>query len=231
MADGRWVRQAFTSQFAEFEDPGSSARDLGSDFTQKMFDHVVLIPDLSSEQISTYLDDVVGAQKNNATGRPEVSSDRRTLPTVADNADPQEGRARSDAAQPAHESERMQIDRVRQDATPVATEVRSYHLLHSYADLMPANPRMIKRVSNALGMLQAIRMHVQHTEDDDAMARAAILFVRFPSLAARLRFDDLINSNDSCWHLPGVRSVLGACSLESLARCLGRAVPPGANES
>lgn len=96
---------------------------------------------------------------------------------------------------------------------------------------MPANPRKIKRIANALGMLQAVRFHVGHTEDDDAMARAAILLVRFPVLAARLRLDDRVNGKDPCWDLPGVRDVLDGCSLESLARCLGRANPLSADES
>jgi hypothetical protein len=108
--------------------------------------------------------------------------------------------------------------------------VRSEHLLHTYAGLMPTNPRMIKHIANALGMLRAIRTHVRHTEDDDALARVAILLIRFPLLAARLRFDDLSHGTDPCWQLPGVRNVLGECSLESLARCLGRADPPSANE-
>ena len=38
LADGRWIRQAFTSRFAEFQNPGSATRDLGSDFAQKVFD-------------------------------------------------------------------------------------------------------------------------------------------------------------------------------------------------
>jgi hypothetical protein len=80
-------------------------------------------------------------------------------------------------------------------------------------------------------MLLAVRTHVRHTEDDDAMARAAILLVRFPVLAARLRLDELPYGTDPCWYLPGVRDVLGGCSFKSLARCLGRADPPNADES
>jgi hypothetical protein len=119
---------------------------------------------------------------------------------------------------------------VRQEATVAATEVRSDHLLHTYVGLMPANPRMIKRIADALGMLRAIEAHVRHTEDDDAMARAAILLVRFPTLAARLRFDDLSTGTDPCWRLPCGGGVLGGWRLESLARCLGRADPPRAEE-
>jgi hypothetical protein len=158
LADGRWVRQAFTSQFADFENLGSSTRDLGSDFTQKVFDHVVLVPDLFAEQVSAYLDDVVGAPTDGLG----VSPDRNTVRTVNDNAGPQENQALPDATMPVDDQESMQIDRVRQEATAAATDVRGNHLLHTYAGLMPANPRMIKRVSNALGIWRErhIRDHV-----------------------------------------------------------------------
>jgi hypothetical protein len=73
--------------------------------------------------------------------------------------------------------------------------------------------------------------HVRHTEDDDAMARAAILLVRFPVLAARLRLDELLYDTDPCWQFLGVRDLLGGCSLESLARCLGRADLPSVDEA
>lgn len=224
LADGRWVRQAFTSQFAEFENPGSATRDLGSDFTQKVFDHVVLVPDLFAEQVSAYLDDVVRAPTDRLGGSPDRS-------TVNDSAGPRVDQALPRATPPTHDRESMQIDRVRQEAAAAANDVRGHHLLNTYAGLMPANPRMIKRVANALGMLQAVRIHVQHTEDDDAMARAAILLVRFPVLAARLRLDDLVNDKDPCWQLPDVRDLLDGRGLDSLARCLGRARPPSADDS
>ncbi|MGH3917270.1 MAG: P-loop NTPase fold protein [Pseudonocardiaceae bacterium] len=231
LADNRWVRQAFTSRFAEFQNPGSATRDLGSDFTQKVFDHVVIVPDLFAEQVSAYLDDVVGTPTVGVADGRGVSLDRNTVQTGNDDTSTREDRAPADAAPPVRNQESEQIDRVRQEATDEATDVRSEHLLHTYPGLMPTNPRMIKRIANAVGMLRAIMIHVQHTEDDDAMARAAILLVRFPVLADRLRHDDLLNGTDPCWHLPGVRDVLGGCSLESLARCLGRADPPSADDS
>ncbi|MGH3975652.1 MAG: hypothetical protein ACRDS9_20315, partial [Pseudonocardiaceae bacterium] len=230
LADGRWIRQAFTSRFAEFQNPGSATRDLGSDFAQKVFDHVVLVPDLIAEQVSAYLDSVVEARTDSTADGLAMAPDRNTARAGNEDASLREDAAPADAAPPVRDQESEEIDRVRQEATAAATDVRSAHLLHTYAGLMPANPRMIKRIANALGMLGAVRIHVRHTEDDDAMARAAILLVRFPVLAARLRFDDLSNGTDLCWHFPGVQEVLGGCSLESLARCLGRADPPSAEE-
>jgi hypothetical protein len=231
LADGRWIRQAFTSRFAEFHNPGSATRDLGSDFAQKVFDHVVLIPDLFAEQVSAYLDGVVEARTDGTADGLGVSPERNSVRTGNDDASLREDRASADAAPPIHDQESEEIDRVRQEATAAATDVRGDHLLHTYAGLMPANPRMIKRIANALGMLKAIKIHVRHTEDDDALARAAILLVRFPVLAAQLRFDDLSNGKDPCWRLPSVQEVLGGCGLESLARCLGRADPPSTDEA
>lgn len=228
LADGRWVRQAFASHYAEFRDRGSAIRDLGSDFTQKVFDHVVLVPDLFAEQVSAYVDSVVGTRADGpAEGLAGMPPDRTTHPAGGGGAGPREDQPLPVAIPPTRDQERVQIERVRHEATASAAHVRSHHLLHTYARLMPANPRMIKRVANALGMLEAIRAHVGHTEDDDAMARAAILLVRFPTLAAGLRLDDLPDRTDPGWDLPGVRDVRGGRSLESLARCLGRAHPPG----
>ncbi|MGH8940590.1 MAG: P-loop NTPase fold protein, partial [Actinomycetes bacterium] len=231
LADGRWVRQAFASRFAEFQNPGSATRDLGSDFAQKVFDHVVLVPDLFAEQVSTYLDSVVEARTDSTADGLAMAPDRNTARAGNEDASLREDAAPADAAPPVRDQESEEIDRVRQEATAAATDVRSAHLLHTYAGLMPANPRMIKRIANALGMLRAIMTHVRHTEDDDAMARAAILLVRFPVLAARLRLDELPYDTDPCWQFPGVRDVLGGCRVESLARCLGRADPPSAEEA
>ncbi|HEY8473000.1 MAG TPA: P-loop NTPase fold protein, partial [Natronosporangium sp.] len=222
LADGNWVRQAFTSRFAEFQDPGCGTRDIGSDFAQKVFDHVVLVPELFAEQVESYLDGVVGAGIEPTTVEVDPPATIRT-------ANP-DSRGRADRRSPSdprgHPDERVQLAQVRDATTAAATDRRSHHLLHTYPSLMPANPRMIKRIANALGMLQAIRRHVKHAETDDAMARAAILLVRFPVLAARLRHDPRLDPAGRCWDSPDVRTVLGECSLESLARCLGRANPP-----
>jgi hypothetical protein len=51
LANGEWIRAAFRSEHPEFDHGGADAvHDLGADFLQKIFDHSVLVPDLSSEQ-------------------------------------------------------------------------------------------------------------------------------------------------------------------------------------
>jgi WD40 repeat protein len=52
LANGAWIRAAFRSKYPEFDGGGGAdaVHDLGADFLQKIFDHSVLVPDLSSEQ-------------------------------------------------------------------------------------------------------------------------------------------------------------------------------------
>jgi hypothetical protein len=51
LANGAWIRAAFRSGYKDFDRGGADAvHDLGADFLQKIFDHSVLIPDLSPDQ-------------------------------------------------------------------------------------------------------------------------------------------------------------------------------------
>jgi hypothetical protein len=76
-------------------------------------------------------------------------------------------------------------------ATTEALAVFSEDFLTRYTPLMPANPRLVKRVANTFGMLVALGLHLGHHEDNDTVARAAILLVRFPTLV-----DDLLSAPD-----------------------------------
>jgi WD40 repeat protein len=51
LGNGAWIRAAFRSGYKDFDRGGADAvHDLGADFLQKVFDHSVLVPDLSPEQ-------------------------------------------------------------------------------------------------------------------------------------------------------------------------------------
>ncbi|MDQ3886816.1 MAG: P-loop NTPase fold protein [Actinomycetota bacterium] len=135
-------------------------------------------------------------------------------------------------------------------ATTEALAAFTEDLLTRYTPLMPANPRLIKRVANAFGMLLALGLHLGHHEDEDTLARAAILLVRFPTLV-----DDLLSAPDppmldppadssptdrpSPWLHRDVQQVLrrpdgSRVDITHIARCYGRcyapdlASPPGA---
>lgn len=130
----------------------------------------------------------------------------------------------------------QQADEAEAAASVKAVEATTRHLLTEYAELMPANPRLIKRVANAFGMLIALKAHLAHTETADTVVRAAIALVRFPDLV-----DDLLTSPEpprerpehaggegvrTAWARPDVRQVLSGVTLTQVARCYGREYPP-----
>ncbi len=132
-------------------------------------------------------------------------------------------------------------------ATNEALAAFTEDLLTRYTPLMPANPQLIKRVANAFGMLLALGLHLGHHEDEDTVARAAILLIRFPTLV-----DDLLSAPDppmldppaepspagssatgpaSSWLRRDVQQVLrradgSRVDITRIARCYGRHYEP-----
>lgn len=183
LADGRWIRAAFSSTYAEFEKLGSPVRSLGGDFLQKLFDHTVLVPELTADQARRML---LSITENPAI--PEA--------VPADTTPPDSAHARQDVSPGGQSgsSPNMPTEPARDAATDAAateaqaassedsTRRREEHLLSQYATIVPANPRLIRRVANAWAMLEALKLHLQHDQPDDVVVRAAILFVQYPSL-------------------------------------------------
>jgi hypothetical protein len=328
LGDGRWVRCSFEKVYGDFQALGSEVHGLGADFLQKVFDHVVLVPALSADQVQTYVDDVTELSHWAVTGRrqgstatrppaaasPPGHADARRPASATRTGDPERSRAEratrrpepttaaDDAqrsAQPADRDEaagadadridtssdapetrraealiasttpgqvhgaevRAAIDQApRQDQQRLAEEVAtkaaskeavaafSEHLLARYTPLMPANPRLVARVANTFGMLMALGLHVGHHEPGDYVARAAIMFVRFPALVDQLLSDpvppvvdpaalgaarngDAAASAGMSWSRPDVQEVLHdeqgqLVDIVRLARCFGRGYPP-----
>jgi hypothetical protein len=87
---------------------------------------------------------------------------------------------------PRQDQQRLAEEVAAKAASKEAIAVFSEHLLASYASLMPANPRLVTRVANMFGMLMALGLQTGHHEPQDYIARAAIMFVRFPALVDEL---------------------------------------------
>ena len=255
LADGRWVRTAFERQFSDFTGLGSDVHGLGADFLQKLFDHTVLVPSLSSVQVRHYLDHLLGPPDDVAGGG---APDAQRLPgavqaetTTAESASAAESLERRVAAtggdelDPAALQEPMgrlnERDRIRvatavagRIASPEAAEGLRRHLLQEYAELMPTNPRLVKRVANAYGMLQAVDMHLHSNQDKDTLIRAGVVLVRFPQLVDKLLSRPTLAAVDGTtaadpWTRPDVRRVLTRADgtmlgPAELARCYGRDV-------
>jgi hypothetical protein len=95
-------------------------------------------------------------------------------------------------------------------------------------------------------MLMTLRLHLNHNETDDYVARAAILMVRFPNLMDQLLSDDEppnldptttaseldpAKASESPWHRRDVQHLLrtpdgNLIDIIHLARCFGREYPP-----
>ena len=245
LADGRWVRRSFASEFSAFDTLSSPVHSLGADFAQKIFDHTVLVPALSNEQIQRFMGlqlqprATTGSHGTPASGREaaralsDASALNQTIRQI-EQTEPADLRSATISARiedpgiPLGDRFVLEEVRVRREASSEAMAGRRDHLLQEFPSLMPANPRLIKRVANTFGMLLAMKGYLGHNEDSDTIARAAIMLVRFPNL-----FDELIDaatlpptspdkaSEDSPWLRPDVQQVLLGTDLVRLARCYG----------
>jgi WD40 repeat protein len=261
LADGRWVRRAFETSYEPFQTLGSPVHGLGADFLQKVFDHVVLVPELSAGQVQSYLDTMTGttpwalaeraaratsAAPSTDGGPPPPSAAAEEVEQLIDATSPGDVhgprvRAALDQA-PPQARERLAEQVAAKAATPEAVAAFSEHLLTRYARVMPANPRLVKRVANTFGMLNALSLHLGHHEDQDTIARAAIMYVRFPTLVDQLLTDpdppavELpaptgAESAISHWRRRDVRQLLTKedgtqVEITRVARCFGREYPP-----
>lgn len=234
LADGRWIRTAFSAEYPEFQELGNPVKSLGGDFMQKLFDHTVLVPELTASQVGEMLETLVSNKGN--LDQNQGSSDQLENLAVG-GAD-----APTATAQTVAVTHEVQLYDTASAANARSVRRREVHLLHSYSDLLPSNPRHIRRVTNAWVMLEALKLHLRHDEDDDTLIRAAIIWVSFPSLV-----DDLLSSSgnetierkeevaaasltgqaDPTWERADVASLLvrddgSYIGRDSLARCFGR---------
>ncbi|MEU4610242.1 P-loop NTPase fold protein [Streptomyces umbrinus] len=245
LADGRWVRTAFTTEYDAFKELGSPVRTLGGDFLQKLFDHTVLVPELTAEHVGHLLDRITSPVTSaDALPGEQVAA----VPSSVSDAESQ-GRPPRQTETEASGADPVELDAERERianealaaATPKAIKRREAHLLASYTMLLPSNPRLIRRVANTWAMLEALKQHVGHDEPDDTVVRAAIIYVTFPSLVDALlddvraptvpdQIDDSVTEADhnSLWLRPDVLGIIThedgtLVSPESIARCYGKA--------
>lgn len=245
LADGRWVRTAFTTEYDAFEELGSPVRTLGGDFLQKLFDHTVLVPELTAEHVGNLLDRITTpvASADAPTGERVTVVPGAVSDAESQGRPPHQTEQEASGASPGGlDAERERIaDEALAAATPRAIERREAHLLASYTMLLPSNPRLIRRVANTWAMLEALKQHVGHDEPDDTVVRAAVIYVTFPSLVDALlddvraptvpdRLDDSATEvdHDSLWLRPDVLGIITRedgtlVSPESVARCYGKA--------
>lgn len=203
LADGRWVRTAFTTEFSDYRELGSPVRSLGGDFLQKLFDHTVLVPELNVDQIKQMVGEATrnGVREGSTpalfTSATSSLSEMSPPDAPAELTDRQPASPRTEAgisteneipatASTVSAAQRAAVAAADAAVRPASIREREAHLLSTYSSLLPANPRLIRRVINTWGMLEAIKSHTGHEESDGVMVRAAIAYVSFPSLVDEL---------------------------------------------
>ncbi|HMT85430.1 MAG TPA: P-loop NTPase fold protein [Arachnia sp.] len=233
-ADGRWVRTAFERHYADFAGLGDQTRRLGADFLQKLFDHTVLVPELTADLTQRFVDHITDSPANDVHGAPRSA----TSSGGAQRRGPgPHSRSEGDRVHPGPAEPKGQASAAREAASEQVVLDKTRHLLASapYSSLLPTNPRLIRRVVNAWGMLDALKEQVNHDEAENIVVRAAVLLVRFPSMTDELLGNAtpitvkeiLANDYTGPWSHPDLRAVLTdddgtLIEPERLGRCLGR---------
>jgi hypothetical protein len=194
-ADGAWLRSCYDRQYEMFrsavERPG---QPLGYTFLDKIFQLSVRIPRLTATRQKAFLGSqlrpdqkTAGAaagqdlvkEAENATSREQIES----VVAQARDLDPDTQLAVAGAA----------IDALRSDAIAAATT----HWLETYVDLLPPNPRAIKRFVNAYGLAEAVDTIEVNAPARSLLARWTIMRLRWPALVDELTArPDLIGPTD-----------------------------------
>lgn len=254
VSDGRWIRSSFDSKYATFSTLGDPARSMAADFTQKLFDHVVVVPELNARQKSGFLgvvtdgtfsaavvDEVTRitpAPSADGPGSPPDGESGGTQIAHADTGSGSDSLARSFVEARVKQYVAIRAREALSGASEEGAKRKVDHLLLRYADIMPGNPRLIRRVANTWGMLFALNANMEARVSNDTLARAAVFFVRFPTLV-----DELLSSAEpptlrpnepnieSIWWRSDVMEVLrlpheGILQPRLLGECFGKRYSP-----
>lgn len=212
LADGHHVRTSFSGHYKELAKYQGEARDIGASFIQKVFDHVIIVPDLSEKQVEAYVRDLIPSGQECDTpslNGSRVSGNSQRKARSADGSGYARVEPEGTRGQLTVGNSSVCIQAEARTSGSSSEEVRSAshrtgsltsddreHVLMLFKGVAPANPRLLRRMVNTLGMLQQLQRVTGHNHDVRDIARSAILLTRFPAVA-----DDLLTAP----HLPEIR--------------------------
>lgn len=205
LADARWLRTAFEERYASFAgsvtEPG---HPLGYLFLDKLFQLTVAVPAVRPTQFARYVDSLLGVADHDGGRRDGGPSDGEAAGDERGEAMVEQVRAATSEAElydPALADDWAQLApgaqrRVQREevAAAMAFEERTGgHLLAAYYELLPRNPRAVKRFINAYGINRTLTytcLRVPRTDEtSDRLARWTLLALRWPELGEALRRD------------------------------------------
>jgi len=191
-ADGRWIRTAYEHAHSRFAPIiGEGGKPLGYLFTEKIFQVVVPIPELSDEQRATFLRYRLLGDVTDAEDPPlDLTADDRAvlgtaqdLVTAAGTRDEIiEAGAKLDPAM-RELLVRSAVERLRSPGLSEVTE----HRLEEYHSMLPPNPREITRFVMAFSVTSTVRIAENTWIPTDPLARWIVAQTRWPALTDHLQ--------------------------------------------
>ncbi|MGW5741352.1 P-loop NTPase fold protein [Amycolatopsis sp. NPDC003861] len=186
-ADGYWIRQSFSTWYAEFDEEGRQpAGRLGYQFMDKLFQLTVPMPALGTAAQRRFLGHLLNVTDGDTDLRkaPAAVEARGRIQAAAGD----EGRilAALDAIAEPEIRSAVAVDAVRAVAAP-ETQANTEHMLRKFAPLIGSNPREIKLFLNTYSILRAVRTLEGQTPETGLLALWAVLRVRWPAVADHLQ--------------------------------------------
>ncbi|WP_269580740.1 KAP family P-loop NTPase fold protein [Roseibium sp. Sym1] len=214
-ADKFWIKTSFEDKYPSFcEKTADRTQPLGYQFLEKIFQFNVPLPGMAAWK-KRYLEARLGLAGESAPAgvRPAVAAE--AAEPVADDAVSEEAEAAEDrevenfrgvirSSQPeglTHETVRTLSSGEAKDnpayqaalaleyTTSKTARKEAEHFLFRYLELLPDNPRGIKRIINAFGMAVATAILERQALDYDVLTRWTILEQCYPAVADELTRD------------------------------------------
>ncbi|HEY8544802.1 MAG TPA: P-loop NTPase fold protein, partial [Acidimicrobiales bacterium] len=185
--DGAWIRNAFEEHYREFTgqiaEPG---RPLGYLFLAKIFQLTVPVPRIGPVRQAAYFRELLGLVDPDgvdpATADPDTVKEAEQRVRAAKDDDAQQ-RVLLDLPAPVREAVApVAVERQTEQAFADATE----HRLTGFAELLPDNPRAVKRFLNAFALNRTVRTLEGQAVPTPTLALWTILEIRWPQLADAL---------------------------------------------
>jgi hypothetical protein len=186
--DGAWIRNAFETHYAEFAGPiAEPGRPLGYLFLAKIFQLTLPVPRIAPVRQAAYFRELLGLDE--APGDPD---DPAASPEAVQAAGDRVARAPHDAAQqevlaalPLSVREAVAPVAVQRQNEPAFAEATE-HRLTGFAELLPDNPRAVKRFLNTFALTRSVRTIEGQAIPTGSLALWTILQTRWPRLADAL---------------------------------------------
>jgi hypothetical protein len=202
-ADRNWIKSSFESRYGMFSSAvGSLGQPLGYLFLEKVFQVSTPVPGMGDKTRSAYWNRLLKKISSNqqaaaVTTRTEPPSGSAEIQqfdsaVAAKRADLREKHGENLTREQA-ESILEKTDSAEDLAAVVlelntsrAAEKQAEHLLAQFTDVVPDNPRVMKRMINAFAMRQTIGILEGNAVPTEVLARWTILEQRYPALADML---------------------------------------------